>query len=248
MSNLNGKVAVITGGSTGIGLATAKAFINAGAKVWITGRNADNLEKAVAEINSPNLKTVISDTSNLKGIAVLEKAIAESGSKLDVLFLNAGIATFAPIALATEADFDAQFNTNVKGAYFTLQQLLPHLANGASVIFTSSTNATATALGSSVYAATKGALNKIAKIAANELAERKIRVNIVSPGPTETPGLNNAVPAEAKGYLASITALQRLGNSDEIAKVVMFLASEDASFITGTEIVADGGLLNYALK
>ena len=248
MENLNGKVAVITGGSTGIGLATAKAFINVGAKVWITGRNADNLQKAVTEINSPNLKTVVSDTSNLKGIAVLEKAIAESGNKLDVLFLNAGIATFAPIALATEADFDAQFNTNVKGAYFTLQQLLPHLANGASVIFTSSTNATATALGSSVYSATKGALNKIAKVAANELAERKIRVNIVSPGPTETPGLNNAVPTEAKAYLASITALQRLGNSDEIAKVVMFLASDDASFITGTEIVADGGLLNYALK
>lgn len=248
MTNLKGKVAIVTGGSSGIGLATAKAFINAGASVWITGRNAHNLQKASEEINNPNLKTVVSDTSNLKGIAVLEKAIAESGNKLDVLFLNAGIATFVPIALATEADFDAQFNTNVKGAYFTLQQLLPHLSNGASVLFTSSTNATASALGSSIYAATKGALNKIAQVAANELAERKIRVNVVSPGPTETPGLTNAVPMEAKGYLASITALQRLGNANEIAKVVTFLASDDASFITGTEIIADGGLLNYALK
>lgn len=248
MTNLKGKVALVTGGSSGIGLATAKAFINAGASVWITGRNADNLQKASEEINNPNLKTVVSDTSNLKGIAVLEKAIAESENKLDILFLNAGIATFVPIALATEVDFDTQFNTNVKGAYFTLQQLLPHLSNGASVLFTSSTNATASALGSSIYAATKGALNKIAQVAANELAERKIRVNVVSPGPTETPGLNNAVPMEAKGYLASITALQRLGNADEIAKVVMFLASDDASFITGTEIIADGGLLNYALK
>lgn len=248
MTKLKGKVAVITGGSSGIGLATAKAFINAGASVWITGRNANNLQRASEEINNPNLKTVVSDTSNLKGIAVLEKAIAESGNKLDILFLNAGIATFVPIALATEADFDAQFNTNVKGAYFTLQQLLPHLSNGASVLFTSSTNATASALGSSIYAATKGALNKIAQVAANELAERKIRVNVVSPGPTETPGLNKAVPMEAKEYLASITALQRLGNSDEIAKIIMFLASDDASFITGTEIIADGGLLNYALK
>jgi NAD(P)-dependent dehydrogenase (short-subunit alcohol dehydrogenase family) len=248
MTNLKGKVAVVTGGSSGIGLATAKAFINAGAIVWITGRNVDNLQKASKEINNPNLKMVVSDTSNLEGIAVLEKAIAESGNKLDILFLNAGIAKFVPIALATEADFDAQFNTNVKGAYFTLQQLIPHLSNGASVLFSSSTNATASALGSSIYAATKGALNKIAQVAANELAERKIRVNVVSPGPTETPGLDKAVPSEAKGYLASITALQRLGNADEIAKVVMFLASDDASFITGTEIIADGGLLNYALK
>jgi len=246
--NFTNKNVVITGGSTGIGLATAKAFINAGANVWITGRNAGNLQKATIEINSPKLKTVVSDTSNLAGIAVLEKVVAESGNKLDVLFLNAGIAVFAPIEQATEADFDAQFNTNVKGYYFTLQKLLPHLTEGSSVIFTSSTVATASNLGASVYSATKGAVNKIAQIAANELAERKIRVNIISPGPVETPGLENALPAEAKGYLAAATALQRLGNPDEIAKTVLFLASDDASFITGTEILADGGYINYALK
>lgn len=246
--NLTNKNVVITGGSTGIGLATAKAFINAGASVLITGRSADNLRSASLEINNPKLKTIVSDTSNLVGIGALEKTIAESGEKLDVLFLNAGIAKFSPIAQATEDDFDAQFNTNVKGAYFTLQKLLPHLADGAAVLFTSSTNASSSSLASSIYSATKGALNKIAQIASNELAERKIRVNIVSPGPTETPGLENAIPQGAKEYLASITALQRLGASDEIAKVVLFLASDKASFITGTEIKVDGGLLNFALK
>jgi NAD(P)-dependent dehydrogenase (short-subunit alcohol dehydrogenase family) len=246
--NFTSKNVVITGGTTGIGLATAKAFINAGANVWITGRNTENLQKAAGEINNPNLKTILSDTSKLADISILEEAVANSGSPLDVLFLNAGIATFAPIEQATEADFDAQFNTNVKGHFFTLQKLIPHLANGASVVFTSSTVATASNLGTSVYSATKGALNKIAQIAANELADRKIRVNIVSPGPVQTPGLEYAVPAEAKPVLAAATALQRLGDPDEIAKTVLFLASDSASFINGTEIVADGGYLNYGLK
>ena len=242
------KNVVITGGSTGIGLATAKAFISAGANVWITSRSAENLQKATAEINSPKLKTLVSDTANLAGIAVLEKAVAESGNKLDVLFLNAGIAMFAPIEQVSEADFDAQFNTNVKGHFFTLQKLIPHLANGAAVVFTSSGNATAASLGSSVYSSTKGALNKIAQIAANELAERKIRVNIISPGPIATAALEKALPAEAKVHVAAATALQRLGEPDEIAKTVLFLASDDASFITGTEIIVDGGYLNYAMK
>ena len=246
--NFTNKNVVITGGTTGIGLATAKAFINAGANVWITGRNAANLQKAAEEINDTKLATVVSDTSKLEEISILETAVAEAGNKVDVLFLNAGIATFEPIEQVTEANFDAQFNTNVKGHFFTLQKLLPHLADGASVVFTSSTVATASNSGASVYSATKGALNRIAKIAANELAGRKIRVNIVSPGPILTPGLENAVPAEAKEYLASVTALQRIGEPDEIAKTVLFLASDAASFISGTEIVVDGGYLNYATK
>lgn len=244
----NNKNIVITGGTTGIGLATAKAFINAGGSVLITGRNTANLEKATAEINNPKLTTVVSDTSKMDEISVLEKAVSESGNKLDVLFLNAGIAKFEPIAKVTEENFDAQFNTNVKGHFFTLQRLLPYLSDGAAVIFTSSTVATATNLGSSVYAATKGALNKIAKIAANELADRKIRVNIISPGAIMTPGLQGAVPTEAHQHLVAATAMQRIGDPDEIAKTVLFLASDAASFITGTEIVADGGYLNYALK
>jgi NAD(P)-dependent dehydrogenase (short-subunit alcohol dehydrogenase family) len=243
------KNVVITGGSTGIGFATAKAFINAGANVWITSRSDGNLQKAAAAIDSPKLKTVVSDTSNLEGIAVLEKAVAESGSKLDVLFLNAGIATFAPIEQTTEADFDAQFNTNVKGYYFTLQKLIPHLAEGASVLFTSSTVATTSQMYASVYSATKGAVNKIAQIAANELAARKIRVNIISPGPTQTEGFDKAVPDnEVKKQFATTTALQRMGDPDEIAKAVLFLTSDNASFITGTELLVDGGYIGYALK
>lgn len=242
------KNVVITGGSTGIGLATAKAFINAGATVWITGRNAENLKKATDEISSPNLKTIVSDTSNLEGIAVLEKAVAESGNKLDVLFLNAGIAVFKSIETATEEEFDAQFNTNVKGYYFTLQKLIPHLAEGSAVILTSSTVATAANAGTSIYSATKGAVNKIAQIAANELADRKIRVNMISPGPIQTPAFDNVVSEEGKVHMANATALQRIGHPDEIAKTVLFLASDSASFITGTEIIADGGYLNYSLK
>ncbi|MDV6168486.1 SDR family oxidoreductase [Flavobacterium sp. DG1-102-2] len=246
--NFTDKNVVISGGTTGIGLATAKAFINAGANVWITGRNAPNLQKAAEEINSTKLKTVVSDTSKLEDIAILEKAFAENGGKVDVLFLNAGIAVFASIDQVTEADFDAQFNTNVKGHFFTLQKFIPYLADGSSVIFTSSTVATASNLGTSVYSSTKGALNKIAQIAANELAERKIRVNIVSPGPVQTPGLESVVPSEVKPLLAAATAQQRLAHPDEIARTVLFLASDAASFISGTEIVADGGYLTYALK
>lgn len=242
------KHVVITGGSTGIGLATAKAFIHAGATVWITGRSAGNLQKAADEINSSQLKTIVSDTSSLEGIAALANVVAENGIKLDVLFLNAAIATFGPIAQTTEADFDAQFSTNVKGPYFTLQKLMPHLADGASVILTSSVVATAAGIGTSVYSATKGALNKIAQIAANELADRKIRVNIVSPGPIQTPGLDSVVPPEAKPHLAASTALQRIGTPDEIAKTVLFLASDAASFISGADVTVDGGYLPYSTK
>jgi len=161
--NFTTKNVLITGGSAGIGLATAKAFIDAGAKVWITGRNSQSLAAAAAEINSPALKTIVSDTSNLADIAILEQAIAKENIQLDVLFLNVGIASFATIAEATEESFDAQFNTNVKGNFFTLQKLIPHLADGSSVIFTNSTVSIASNMSASVYAATKGALSKISQ-------------------------------------------------------------------------------------
>lgn len=246
--SLANKNVVITGGSTGIGLATAKQFIKEGANVLITGRNAGNLQKAANDIDSPNLKTVISDTSNFEGIKALEEAVAKSGQKVDVLFLNAGVASFAPIEHVTEADFDTQFNTNVKGHFFTLQKLIPHLADGSSVTFTSSGVATGAAVATAVYSATKAALNKIANIALNELAERKIRVNIVSPGPIQTPGLDSVAPPEAQAYLASTTALQRVGTADEIAGAVVFLASDAAGYINGADIAIDGGFIQYHLK
>lgn len=248
MKKFINKNVLITGGSSGIGLATAKAYLREGAQVWITGRNKTALENIKTELNNEKLNILVSDTSNLNHIDKIVQALETQNIKLDSLFINAGIATFKPISIATEEEFDAQFNTNVKGAYFTLQKLIPLLNEGASVIFNGSTNATASTLGSSIYAATKAALIKIAQTAANELAPQKIRVNTLSPGPTLTSGLKEAVPNEALEYLANNTALQRIGEPEEIAQAVLFLSSNEASFISGIELVVDGGLLNYTLK
>lgn len=245
--NLTGKNVVICGGTTGIGFAAAQAFINQGTTVWITGRGEENLQAAAAKINSPNLRILVADTSGLAGIDTLEQAVKESGATIDVLLLNSAIVGIKSIELTTEAEFDAQFNVNVKGHYFTLQKLLPYLADGSSVLFTSSASATAATLNTSVYAATKAALNKIAQVAANELAGRKIRVNVISPGPVATE-LVLAAPEEVLNNFASSTALQRLGQPEELAKAILFLASDDASFVTGTELLVDGGWTNYAHK
>lgn len=246
--DFSNKNVIISGGSQGIGFATARAFIEHGAHVLITGRSQESLQKAAEVINSSNLQTLTADVSTLDGIGLLEKRVAESGKKVDVLYLNAAIGIYAPILQVTEADFDAQFNSNVKSHFFTLQRLIPHLADGASVIFTSSRVVAAAGIASSVYSATKAALNKIAEIAVNELAERKIRVNIVSPGPIETPGLQSVVSEDIQNFLASRSALQRLGNPDEIANTVLFLASDAASYINGADIAVDGGSIPFMLK
>ncbi|MBQ0152854.1 MAG: SDR family oxidoreductase, partial [Chryseobacterium sp.] len=191
---------------------------------------------------------IISDTSKLTDIDNLVIHLSKQNIKLDALIINAGMGIFSPIQTMTEADFDNQISTNLKGSFFTLQKLIPHLEDGASVVFSSSTAATANIIGSSVYAATKTAINKIAKIAANELADRKIRVNIISPGPIATPGFETAVSKEEKENLAKGIALKRLGKPYEIAKTILFLCSDDASFITGTEILVDGGFINYSMK
>ena len=206
------------------------------------------MQAAAAKLNNPNLKTIVADTSSLAGVAELEKAVAQRVKTIQVLLPNSGIGIFSPIEHTTEADFDAQFNTNVKAHYFTLQKLLPYLAEGSVVLFTSSLVATAANLATSVYAATKSALNKIAQVAANELAERKIRVNIVSPGAVATDSLLSVIPKEALGHIASLNALKRLAQPEEIAKAMLFLASDDASFITGTELQVDGGYATYAYK
>jgi len=248
MNNFTEKNVLITGGSSGIGLATANAFLENGANVWITGRNTEALNKIKESNTDQQLNTFVADTSNLAEIDRLVNHLNLHAIKLDALFINAGIAKFNSIEMTTEEEFDAQFGTNVKGAFFTLQKLIPLLNDGASITINGSTNATASGMGSSVYAATKAAIIKISKVAANELAARKIKVNVLSPGPTMTEGLKAAVPTDALGYLAGNTALQRLADPKEIAQAVLFLSSDQSSFITGTELIVDGGLLNYSLK
>lgn len=234
------KHVVITGGSTGIGFATAKAFIDAGANVLTTGRNPENLKQAAAKIDNPRLKTLVSDTSNLTGISELEKVVAEAENKLDVLFLHAATAVFAPIEHSTEEAFDAQFNTNVKGYFFTLRKLIPHLANGSSVLLTSSIAATGSGAYCSAYSATKAAVNAIGRTAAVKLADRNIRVKMVSPGPIHTEGLSKSIGGQAE-QLASATLFKRLGKPEKVANTVLSLASDAAINITGPELLVDGG-------
>lgn len=239
---------LITGGSSGIGLSIAKSFINHEANVWITGRNRTKLMNAEMLINDSKFVTISADTSNLEGINAIASYFNQHKLKLDVLIINAGIGIFNKISETTEDEFDVQFNTNVKGSFFTLQKMIPFMNNGSSILFTSSTAATASIIGSSVYSSTKAAINKIAKIAANELADKNIRVNIISPGPIATKGFEKDVSEDLKKNLENGIALKRLGEPNEIANTVLFLASEKANFITGSEIIVDGGFLNYSLK
>jgi len=236
------KSVLITGGSTGIGFATAKAFIKEGAMVFITGRNPDSLNQAAKEINSPRLKTIVSDITEMESISALAQTIGNTEKKLDTLFLNAGIGKFAPIEATTEEDFDTQFNTNVKGLFFTLQKMISHLAEGASVILTSSGASISAVASNVVYSATKAAVDTIGRVAATELADRNIRVNIVAPWPTSTPGFGKAIPEEAVKEVQKQFPLKRIGQPEEIADTVLFLASDKSSFITGAYLSVDGGL------
>lgn len=239
--NFTDKNVIITGGSAGIGLATAKTFIANGANVLITGRNTDSLQAASVTINSPKLKTLASDVSKLADIAALEKEITESGKKVDVLVLNAGIAKQFSIEETTEEVFDDLFNINVKGLFFTLQKLIPHLAEGASVVLISSGVSVSGYAQMGAYAATKSAVDAIARTAATELADRKIRVNTVAPGLTDTP-MNHQTPEDIKNAIAAAVPLQRIGEAEEIANAIVFLASDEASYISGSYLSVDGGV------
>ncbi len=239
--NFTDKKVIITGGSAGIGLATAKKFIAKGAGVLVTGRNTATLDQASASINSPEFKTLASDISKLEDIAVLEKEVSESGKKVDVLVLNAGIAKQFSIEETTEEVFDDLFNINVKGLFFTLQKLIPHLAEGASVILISSGVSVSGYAQMGAYAATKSAVDAIARTAAIELADRKIRVNTVAPGLTDTP-MNHQTPEDIKNAIAAAVPLKRIGEAEEIANAIVFLASDEASYISGSYLSVDGGV------
>lgn len=249
MTKLNNKVAVITGGSTGIGLATAKTFIEEGAKVIITGRTQSTLDAAVQEINSSSLTAIKSDTSKLDDITELVNRVKADFGNIDILFANAGIAWFSSVQESDEAFFDAHFNTNVKGLYFTVQRFLSIFNDGGAIILNASVVQHKGFTGASVYSATKGAVRSLARVFASELAARNLRVNVVSPGPIETPiydkmGMSaDQLEDMTKGF-AEMIPLKRFGQADEIAKTVLFLASSDSSFITGEEILVDGGVGN----
>lgn len=239
--NFTDKKVVITGGSAGIGLATAKTFIAKGADVLVTGRNTATLAKASATVSSPQFKTLASDISKMEDIAALEKEVSESGKKVDVLVLNAGIAKQFSIEETTEEVFDDLFNINVKGLFFTLQKLIPHLAEGAAIILISSGVSVSGYAQMGAYAATKSAVDAIARTAAIELADRKIRVNTVAPGLTDTP-MNHQTPEEIKNAIAAAVPLKRIGEAEEIANAIVFLASDEASYISGSYLSVDGGV------
>jgi NAD(P)-dependent dehydrogenase (short-subunit alcohol dehydrogenase family) len=246
MARFQGKVAVVTGGNSGIGLATARRLQEEGAKVAISGRSRQTLDDAVKTIGNGVL-AVQADVSRLADVDKLYEEVSQKLGKIDVLFVNAGVAKFGPLAETSESTYDEQFNINIKGAYFTIQKALPFLNDGASIILNTSVADSKGTAGTSAYAATKAALRSLARTAAAELAGRGIRVNTVAPGPIVTPifdrtGLPKQAVEEFAKQIVDQVPLKRFGQPEEVAGVVAFLASQDASYITGTEINVDGGL------
>lgn len=246
MGLLEGRTALVTGGSTGIGLASAVRMASEGAHVFITGRRRAELDEAAAAIGS-SATAVVGDVANLADLDRLYETIRGAGRGLDVLFANASVAAFMPLEQVTEEHFDTLFWINVRGMLFTVQKALPLLNDGASVILNGSTNVDVGEDAFGVYAATKAATRSFSRTWANELRERGIRVNTVTPGPTDTPGLSGLAPdpeqaASLRRHLASQVPLGRLGRPEEIAAAVTFLASDQSSFITGSSLYVDGGL------
>jgi len=241
MNKLEGKIALITGGNSGIGLATAKRFVAEGAYVFITGRREPELAAAAKEIG--NVTGVQGDVSNLGDLDRLFAQIKREKGKLDIVFANAGGAQFAPLGKITEEHYDALFDGNVKGLLFTVQKALPLLPDGASIILNASIVASkAIAPEWSVYSATKAAVRSFARTWTTDLKDRRIRVNAVSPGYTDTPPWHSVEAAEERmKFISNSVPLGRFGTPDEIAKAVVFLASDDSSYITGTELFVDGG-------
>ncbi len=243
---LEGKIALVTGGTSGIGLATAKLFHAEGARVMVTGRNRVTLGNARASLRGI-AEVVSSDSGDAAEIKSLFARVAKEHGALDVLFLNAGIVRTGAIAAMSEADFDEVFRVNVQGPWLALKAAIPLLRRGGAVILNASINAHLGMPGTSAYAASKAALRSFARTAASELAEQGVRVNVISPGPTETEiieksGISADAAAAVKASLKAKIPQGRLGSVGEIARVVLFLASDDSSFMTGEEVVVDGGM------
>jgi NAD(P)-dependent dehydrogenase (short-subunit alcohol dehydrogenase family) len=250
MKKFEGKVAVITGGNSGIGLATAQRFVSEDAYVFITGRRQSEVDAAVKQIDK-DVTGVQGDVSKLADLDRLYADVKRQKGHVNILFANAGLGEFAPLEAITESHFYKTFSVNVKGLLFTVQKALPLFRNGGSIILNASTAASKAAGGSSVYGATKAAVRSFARSWTVELKDRKIRVNAISPGPIDTPGLRGFVSGlaqseeqieQVKTILVSAIPMERMGSPDEVAKVVSFLASDDSSFVTGSELLVDGGM------
>ncbi len=245
MDNLKNKVAVITGGNSGIGYAAAKQLKEQGATVIVTGRRKEAIEKAALELD---VNAIVADQSKISDIENLALKVKEDFGQIDILFINAGIAGLGTIEQASEDLFDSIINVNFKGAYFTLSRFIPILKDGASVVFLSSNTASMPGPGSSIYSSSKTALNSVMKSAALELAPRKIRVNSVSPGPTETEvmnkvGLDESTVKSIMDVVVDKVPLKQMGTSADVAKMVSYLSSDAAVFITGADIIMDGGMV-----
>jgi len=241
MKRLEGKVAVITGGSTGIGLATAKRFVDEGANVFITGRRQSELDVAVKQIGKNNVTGVQGDVSNLEDLDRLYNTVKDQKGRLDILFANAGIGEFAPLGEISGEHFDKIFGINVKGLLFSVQKALPLFQDGGSIILTASVGGSKGNPASSVYSASKAAVRSFARTWTVDLKHRKIRVNAISPGPIDTPIFTGEEKVEELKRLINTVPMGRKGSPDEIAKAALFLASDDSSYVTGIELFVDGG-------
>ena len=248
MKNLAGKTAVITGGNSGIGLATAQEFIARGAQVIITGRSKKNIDEALAQLGD-NARGIISDTGNMEHVKQLGQQVKALTPHIDIIFINAGVGKFSPVDSMSEEVFDEIMGVNFNGAFFTLQNLLPLVNDGGSIIFNTSINAHIGMAGASVYAASKAALLSLIKNLSAELLPRRIRVNAISPGPVATPLHSSQKLGISKEQLDGMGAqliqqipIGRFGTPEEIAKIAAFFASDDSSFVLGAELIADGGM------
>jgi len=249
MSRFDGRIVLVTGGNGGIGAAAARAFAREGAEVIVSGRNRQTLDEVVASIGGKAVG-IVADVGKLADIESLMAEIKARSGRLDVLFANAGITRFGPIGSVTEADWDAVMNANLKGLYFTIQRALPLMGKGGAIVLNASVAASVGAPDSSVYSASKAAVRSLGRSLGAELVSQSIRVNVVSPGPIHTPifaamGMKPPEIVQLKESWAASNPMKRFGDADEVARAVLFLASSDASYITGANLTVDGGIGNF---